>query len=230
MRYLIKFTKDSEIKFISHLDLMRTLQRIIKRSKLNVEYSQGFNPHMNTSLCQPLSVGVYSSSEYLDIYLQDKIRTIDIIDSLNNVSSKGIKFLYAEEVKDNIKSSMAILSAAKYNVKIKYDDTENLEQQLESLLHLTSWNIIKRSKSSEKEVDIKPYIYKMGYKVENGYLILGVTLATGSKDNLSADLLSKFIIENTKGYKKESFVLIKRIEMYAKEGDKFIPLDKYCKG
>jgi len=114
---------------------MRTLQRIIKRSKLKVEYSQGFNPHMNTSLCQPLSVGVYSSSEYLDIYLEEKVKTIDIIDSLNNVSSKGIKFLYAEEVKDNIKSSMAILSAAKYNIKIKYDDTENLEEQLQGLLH-----------------------------------------------------------------------------------------------
>lgn len=228
VRYLIKFTKDSDIKFISHLDLMRTLQRIIRRSKLNVEYSQGFNPHMNTSLCQPLSVGVYSSSEYLDIYLEEKVKTIELIEALNKVSSRGIKFLYAAEVKENMKSSMALLSAAKYNIKIKYEETENLQQQLGDLFHLANWNIVKKSKSSEKEVDIKPYIYKMGYKIEKGYLIITAVLAAGSRDNLSADLLSKFIIENTEGYKKDSFVLIKRVEMYAKDGDKFIPLDKYC--
>lgn len=207
---------------------MRTIQRIVRRSKLKVEYSQGFNPHMNISLCQPLSVGVYSSCEYLDIYLEEKIKTIELIESLNKVSSVGIKFLFAEEVEENLKSLMALLAAAKYNIKIKYNQTEKLEEELESLFHLKNWNIIKKSKSSEKEVDIKPYIHKMSYKIENGYLIIGATLASGSKDNLSADLLSKFIIENTSGYIKDSFVLIKRIEMYAKEGDNFIPLDKFC--
>lgn len=213
---------------MSHLDLMRTIQRIVRRSKLKVEYSQGFNPHMNISLCQPLSVGVYSSCEYLDIYLEEKIKTIELIESLNKVSSVGIKFLFAEEVEENLKSLMALLAAAKYNIKIKYNQTEKLEEELESLFHLKNWNIIKKSKSSEKEVDIKPYIYKMSYKIENGYLIIVATLASGSKDNLSADLLSKFIIENTSGYIKDSFILIKRIEMYAKEGDNLIPLDKFC--
>ena len=60
MRYLIKFTKEENIKFIAHLDLMRTIQRIIRRSGLPVEYSKGFNPHMALSIAQPLSVGVYS--------------------------------------------------------------------------------------------------------------------------------------------------------------------------
>ena len=50
MRYLIKFTKEANIKFISHLDLMRTIQRIVRRAELPVEYSKGFNPHMSLSL------------------------------------------------------------------------------------------------------------------------------------------------------------------------------------
>lgn len=228
VRYLIKFTKDKEIKFISHLDLMRTIQRIIRRAKLNIEYSQGFNPHMNISLCQPLSVGVYSSSEYMDISMEGRTEPCEIIKALNKVSSRGIKFINAAEVKENMKSSMALLAAAKYNIKIKYDDTENLEKQLQNLFKLESWNIIKKSKSGEKEVNIKPFVYKMGYKTENGLIIMTATLAAGSRDNLSADLLSRFIIENTKGYKKDSFILIKRTEMYAREGNKLIPMDKYC--
>ena len=60
MRYLIKFTKEDSIKYVSHLELMRTIQRIIRRAELPVQYSQGFNPHIILSIAQPLSVGVYS--------------------------------------------------------------------------------------------------------------------------------------------------------------------------
>ncbi|MDZ5035507.1 TIGR03936 family radical SAM-associated protein, partial [Clostridium perfringens] len=67
MRYVIKFTKESSVKFISHLDLMRTIQRVIRRADLPMEYSKGFNPHMALSIAQPLSVGVYSDAEYMDI-------------------------------------------------------------------------------------------------------------------------------------------------------------------
>ena len=70
VRYLIKFTKESEIKFISHLDLMRTIRRIIVRSHLPIKFSKGFNPHMALSLAQPLSVGVCSEGEYMDMILE----------------------------------------------------------------------------------------------------------------------------------------------------------------
>ena len=78
MRYLIKFSKGEGIKFISHLDLMRTIQRIIRRSGVPIEYSKGFNPHMALSLAQPLSVGVYSDGEYMDIVLTEEIKVADL--------------------------------------------------------------------------------------------------------------------------------------------------------
>ena len=53
MRYLIKFTKEQNIKFISHLDVLKTIQKNIRRAGLPIEFSQGFNPHMNTSIAQP---------------------------------------------------------------------------------------------------------------------------------------------------------------------------------
>ena len=73
VRYLIKFTKESNIKFIAHLDLMRTIQKVIRRTDLPVEYSKGFNPHIEMSIAQPLSVGVYSSGEYMDLILEEDI-------------------------------------------------------------------------------------------------------------------------------------------------------------
>ena len=77
MRYLIKFSKGEGIKFISHLDLMRTIQRIIRRSGVPIEYSKGFNPHMALSLAQPLSVGVYSDGEYMDIVLTEEMNVAE---------------------------------------------------------------------------------------------------------------------------------------------------------
>lgn len=87
MRYLIKFSKEGNIKFVSHLDLQRTLQRNFKRSGLPVEYSKGFNPHIIMSLAQPLAVGLYSKGEYLDVsFIEEEDENI-IVDKLNNTAS-----------------------------------------------------------------------------------------------------------------------------------------------
>ena len=105
VRYLIKFTKESNIKFISHLDLMRTIHRTVRRSGIKAKYSKGFNPHMIMSIAQPLSVGVYSESEYLDIELDEVISEKNVIDKLNLAAPSGIKFLDAKMIieKENTK-------------------------------------------------------------------------------------------------------------------------------
>ena len=95
VRYAIKFTKESHIKFISHLDLMRTIQRIIRRAGLPIQYSKGFNPHMDLSIAQPLSVGIYSSGEYMDIVLTEEIEELDIVNKLNKSAPSGIKVIKA---------------------------------------------------------------------------------------------------------------------------------------
>ena len=91
VRYLIKFSKESEIKFVGHLDLMRTIQRMMKRSGLPVVYSKGFNPHINLSLAQPLAVGIYSSGDYLDAPFEEEIPELKVKEALNNSAPPGIK-------------------------------------------------------------------------------------------------------------------------------------------
>ena len=70
VRYLIKYTKESEIKFISHLDLMRTIQRVIRRAALPIEYSKGFNPHMTISIAQPYQLEHTLEVNIWMLYLQ----------------------------------------------------------------------------------------------------------------------------------------------------------------
>ncbi|WP_346871312.1 TIGR03936 family radical SAM-associated protein [Clostridium sp. UBA5119] len=229
MRYLIKYTKESEIKFLSHLDLMRTIQRVIRRAKLPIEYSKGFNPHMSISIAQPLSVGVYSTGEYLDAVFIEAIDEKEIIKTLNENTVGGVKFLSVTKVarKEGQKNqqAMATIDAAKYIIKFKLRDESALD--MDSLMNLSQWTILKKSKSGEKETDIKPLVKEIKYSIDNKMLTIEGLLSCGSRENLSASLLSEFIKTHVNGIKEDAFVDIKRVEMYAFKGKELLTLQEY---
>ena len=231
MRYLIKFTKEADIKFVAHLDLMRTIQRIIRRSELPVDYSKGFNPHMALSIAQPLSVGVYSEGEYMDVVLKEEVDIDEIIDRLNKSSVNAIKFLNAIkiEVIPNVKKvpqAMALIDAARYTIKMHYKDLTNFEEEMKSLLDKEAWIMTKRSKKGVKEVDIKPMVHEFIYWIKDDEVVLNVLISSGSREHLAPDLLVKLIQENTTNFDEEAFVEIKREEMYFMKEDVLVPLYK----
>ena len=231
MRYLIKCSKGEGIKFISHLDLMRTIQRIIRRSGVPIEYSKGFNPHMALSLAQPLSVGVYSDGEYMDIVLTEEMKVADLLARLNEAAPPTIRFFEATpiEIVENVKrvpQAMALLDAGRYIIKLKLVNEENVEEKMASLLNENAWETLKKSKKGEKMADIKPLVKELKYWVKDGELVINALIATGSRENLSADLLAKFITSKIENVNTESFVSIKREEMYVLKNNKYVPLFK----
>ena len=231
MRYLIKFSKGEGIKFISHLDLMRTIQRIIRRSGVPIEYSKGFNPHMALSLAQPLSVGVYSDGEYMDIVLTEEMNVADLLARLNEAAPPTIRFFEATtiEIVANVKrvpQAMALLDAGRYIIKLKLVNEENVEEKMASLLNENAWETLKKSKKGEKMADIKPLVKELKYWVKDGELVINALIATGSRENLSADLLAKFITSKIENVNTESFVSIKIEEMYVLKNNKYVPLFK----
>lgn len=231
MRYLIKYTKESEIKFIAHLDLMRTIQKVVRRAQLPVKYSKGFNPHMALSIAQPLSVGVYSSGEYMDLILTEEVDEQEIIDRLNEKTASGIKFLTATRIIDvenqkKLPQAMALIDACRYIIKVQYNNSVNLEEELKTLLEEKEWNTIKKSKKGEREVDIKALVYDFKFWIKDNELVINTLIQSGSREHLSADLLVNYIKEKTTGADLEAFVDIKREEMYYLKGEKFEPLCK----
>ncbi|MFD3157626.1 TIGR03936 family radical SAM-associated protein [Haloimpatiens sp. FM7330] len=231
VRYLVKYTKENEIKFISHLDLMRTIQRTIRRAELKVEYSKGFNPHMTLSIAQPLSVGVYSYGEYFDVYLLEEMDEKDIKNKLNDSAPNGIKILDVKKVvpKDDkkIPPSMALIESASYSIKIPYKDTTGLNEELDELLKQKEWNMVKKTKKGKKEVDIKSMIKKIDFNIEREYLGIKTLVLCGSKGNLSAQLLADFIKNNTSNAHMERFVKIEREELYTYKNKKLVSLLEY---
>ncbi len=68
-RLRVRFSRGEEIKFISHLDIMRLWERAFRRAQIALAYSEGFSPHPRISLAAPLAVGVTSQAELMDVFL-----------------------------------------------------------------------------------------------------------------------------------------------------------------
>ena len=231
MRYLTKFTKEENIKFISHLDVLRTIQKNIRRAGLPVEFSQGFNPHMNTSIAQPLSVGVYSSGEYMDMILTTETDEQEIVDKLNATAPSGIKYISALAIpytlgEKKVPQAMALIDAARYTIKIKYSDVSKLEEEMTNLLEIETWNTIKKSKKGEREVNLRTLVKEFSFWIEGEFLVLNALISTGSREHLSADLLVSYIQEKTSNAVLDAFINIKREEMYFYKNETLVPLYK----
>jgi len=92
----IKYEKGQEIRFISHLDHMRVLERAIRRADLPIGYSQGFNPRMLISFkTKALKVGEASSECEAELTFGDWVKPDIVMNSLNNVLPKGFRILEA---------------------------------------------------------------------------------------------------------------------------------------
>ncbi len=86
----VKFSKTGSLKFISHLDLQRTMQSAFLRSKLPIYYSEGFNPHPKVVFSPPLSVGVSSLTEFVDVKMLAEVGFDEIMEKLNASFPKGL--------------------------------------------------------------------------------------------------------------------------------------------
>ncbi len=94
-------------------------------------------------------------------------------------------------------------------------------------MNLSQWTILKKSKSGEKETDIKPLVKEIKYSIDNKMLTIEGLISCGSRENLSASLLSEFIKTHVNGIKEDAFVDIKRVEMYAFKGKELLTLQEY---
>ena len=108
----VEFSKTGALKFISHLDLNRTVQTAFLRSKLPIWYTQGFNPHPKTVFSPPLSVGVSSECEFMDFRMNEAVDPEEVVRRLNAVFPEGLRAIAAYEPT----SSFSQIAWAEYEI------------------------------------------------------------------------------------------------------------------
>lgn len=198
MRLLMRFQKNEEVKYISHLDMQRLFQRALRRAKLPCAYSQGFNPHLLISFAAALPVGVCSESEYVEVQLEKFIHPLECMKRLNEVLPNGVRVTNATEPKDTYPNVGSVIAIAEYTlIPEKADD---YTQILKELLALDTIEIEKKTKKGMAMVNVRPMIHRLS--LVNGNIL--ATLSCSNSENLRADKLQE-ILEG-KGIKIEKTV------------------------
>ena len=119
MKVRIRFKKEGVMKYIGHLDVMRYFQKLLRRADIPIAYSQGLSPHQIMSFAMPLSTGLESDGEYVDIEITERITTDEAKRRMNAHNVEGIEILSFKELPDGAKNAMASISAADYTVSFR---------------------------------------------------------------------------------------------------------------
>ena len=184
----IWFKKDYECRYISHLDLNRTMLRALHKSKLPIWHTEGFNPHPFATFPLPLSLGFRGINECMDVKLEDdSLPLSDIPDILNPCLPRGIRVFDATE---------AVMKAGKvayasFTIRVSADRLSSsvVTAQLRDLLGRDSIEIEKKSKKGMKTVDIKQGIRSYELKEMLDFAQLDIILSAGSSDNINPQLI-----------------------------------------
>lgn len=192
MKARIKFRKNGVMKFIGHLDIMRYFQKAIRRAEIPIAFTSGYSPHMIMSFANPLGVGLTSDGEYFDIELTESIASKEAVRRLNEQMVDGMEIVSFVQIPDDKKSKgMSIVAGADYLSSVKNGNLpEDLAEKLEAFYAQDEICVVKKTKKSEKEVDIRPMIYKL--ECRNGGIYMRV--AAGSVQNLKPELVTEAFV------------------------------------
>ena len=152
MKIRLRFSKQGQMKFIGHLDMVRYFQKVMRRSEVDVAYSEGFSPHQKMSFAAPLSVGVLSRGEYFDLEVNSTESSKVMLERINAQNAEGVEVLSYKLLPDDAKNAMSVVAGADYKV---YTDLFN-QNLLDAFMNQDQIIVLKKTKKSEKEVDIKP--------------------------------------------------------------------------
>ncbi len=217
MKYRVRFEKKGNMKFVGHLDIMRYYQKAIRRAGFDVAYSEGYNPHMIMSFASPLGIGLTSDAEYFDIDLLTPVTTREAIEALNRKSAEGLAVTGFVRISDEKSAgAMQLVAAADYTVTFREGHAPDAlwEEQFSQFLSATSLPVMKKTKHSEKEVDIRPLIYR--WSAENGKIFLQT--ASGSAANLKPELVMDTFFASLHRDPDPYACEINRCEIYADLG------------
>ncbi|MBQ6967149.1 MAG: DUF2344 domain-containing protein [Lachnospiraceae bacterium] len=228
----IKFAKYGMMRYIGHLDTMRFFQRLIRRAGIDAAYSEGFSPHQIMSFAQPLGVGVESRGEYMDLEVRSLSTAADMKERMNAECAEGIEIRDMSILPEKHEKAMASVHAADYSVVFRpgHEPEWDIYSAVEKFNSAPSVKVMKKSKKSMREVELKELVYSLSVSPEpigklfpdgplSGDVIednekkvpfLTMRLSASSGDNVKPELLINALRSLTGSYEND----IERTELF----------------
>lgn len=181
------FEKQGRARFISHLDLLRCMQRAFKRAQIPIWYSQGYNPRAYIMFPLALSLGICSRCEVMDIDLTEELAPEEIIVRMNWVLPEGIRILRAAEPV----MKHTEIAFAQYSVQMSGTlPSQMLQSKFMDFMNLEKIEIEKLSKKKVlNRIDIKPGITVLNMNSGENILSLDFRLPAGTQENLNINVV-----------------------------------------
>ena len=208
----LNFSKTGRAIYISHLDINRMMTRAVRRAKLPMWYTEGFNPHPYLTFALPLSLGQSSDCEYMDIRIEGDITDEEIMNRLNAVLPEGVKILSVSAPVYDAKE----IEKALYFVKIVFKDAETSKGFAERAQTLAEGEELlaeKRGKKGHrkvmKQINLIDFIYDMKFSTADNIVNLQCVLAAGNTNNLNPTLLVE-TLEKEIGIEHEMEHIVRR--------------------
>ena len=202
-KVICKYTKTGDLKFISHLDILRLMQRAICRAKLPAKYSEGFNPHIKIAFGFPLSLGVESIGEYFELELTEYVQIEKLVDALNSVLPNKIKIMGGKYYEGK-ESLMTICNYAEYliNIESASVDMEHLNTMLnkmtnEGLTYTKEKKNKAKNKIVKKEINTREFIhYVNSKKINDDKATIEVVFKTSGEGSMKISDFIKVLEDN----------------------------------
>lgn len=221
MRMIVAFEKTARVRHLGHLDLMRFMQRALRRSGLPIRYSQGFNPHVLLSFASPLPVGVSGQEELMDVPLATEMAEEAFYDTMAAALPNSLPLVRVRAVDDKHPKLMAMLQTAAYDVRIADGEAlKGLTGAMAPLLARDEIMAIRKTKSGEKLTDIRPMIHELRPLDTQDGLYIRVSLT--ELQTLKPELLLKTLAEQA-GIAQPDCRL-ERLRLYGEADGRPVPL------
>ncbi len=184
----LRFRKVGRAVYISHLDLMQTMQRAFFRAGLSLRYSEGYNPHPLLSIALPLSVGTASECELMDFRLREDTDLSALPARLTAVLPEGIEILEAYE----FTRKSAELKWLRVRGVFEYDtrDAAAMAEALREFYARDAIVITKKTKRGTGETDIRPAVPEIAFSVTGADVTLDA-LVSAQEPTLNPELLAE---------------------------------------
>lgn len=191
MRALFLFGKNDRLRFVSHLDLQRFVQRAFNRTDLPIAFSNGFNPHPVMSFASALAMGWTSEYEIFDIKLTRDIDREFALSEMRRALPPGLPVIDVALVDDRHPKMMASLELADYRVTLPEESAQAIIAQIPGFMADESVMAVRKTKSGEKLTDIRP----MAVFIQAAGNVLTMRLSANETSTLKPDLLISVLAE-----------------------------------
>ena len=185
MRIIYRFGKLGRLRYISHLDLQRFMMRALRRTDLPVSYSQGFNPHPQMSFASALAMGWASTAELMDIKLTAEVDPEHALEQMRSALPPEMPVYSCRLVEDKHPALMANLVMADYRIELKGADAHKIADAISAYMAEDTVMGIRKTKSGEKEVNIRPQTISLSAEGS----VMSARLMLTPEDTLKPDTL-----------------------------------------